>query len=51
MPEIDGMDVCYYIRLLGRKPKATSTGDSAMLPLTTDDKGNKGLYIDQFGIF
>ena len=51
MPEIDGMDVCYYIRLLGRKPRKDSIGEPGDVPLSTDDKGNKGLYIDQFGLF
>jgi len=51
MPEIDGMDVCYYIRLLGYSPKSKSNHEQTATPLVTDEHGNKGLYIDQFGIF
>ncbi len=45
LPEIDGMDVCWFFRLMGHEEKGSEPA------LSTDQDGNRGLYIDQFGIF
>lgn len=47
LPEIDNMDICWYLRLMGRNAQK---GDGHT-KLTTDAQGKQGMYIDQFNLF
>ncbi len=48
LPEIDRMDLCYFLRLMGHRLK----GEAAGLPQREEPQtGDRGLYIDQFGLF
>jgi len=48
LPEIDCMDLCYFLRLMGHRLK----GEAAGPPRDGKPKaGDRGLYIDQFALF
>ena len=51
MPEIDGMDIAYYLRCMGHTKTAKPRKAKGDLPLVKDENGNAGLYIEQFGLF
>jgi hypothetical protein len=48
LPEIDGMDLCYFLWLMGRRKQDEEDG-TPDVPIS--GHGNRGLYIDQFGQF
>ena len=50
MPAIDEMDICYFLRCW-RGVMGGGRGASADIPLTVDENGTKGVYIDQLGLF
>jgi hypothetical protein len=49
LPEIDGMDICWFCRLMGRTNREKDM--PGMAAVVTDEQGNRGMYIDQFGLF
>ncbi len=50
MPGIDDMDLCYFLRCW-RAGAGSGHSAPAQIPLTVDENGTKGMYIDQFGLF
>jgi hypothetical protein len=43
------MDLCWFCRLMGREQRPGEK--RGPVATTTDEHGNRGLYIDQFGLF
>lgn len=50
MSDIDNMDICYFLRCW-KKGAKTEHNTKPQIPLAVDENGNRGMYIDQFGLF